>query len=41
VKEDGLVYAESDAPVEAPEGWEVIRSDKAGMVYYHLLRATA
>jgi 16S rRNA (guanine966-N2)-methyltransferase len=41
VKEGGLVYAESDAPVEAPEGWEVIRSDKAGMVYYHLLRATA
>ena len=41
VKEDGLVYAESDAPVEAAEGWEVIRSDKAGMVYYHLLRATA
>jgi 16S rRNA (guanine966-N2)-methyltransferase len=41
VKEDGLIYAESDAPLEAPEGWEVVRADKAGMVHYHLLRATA
>jgi 16S rRNA (guanine(966)-N(2))-methyltransferase RsmD len=41
VKEGGLVYAESDANLEAAEGWEVVRSDKAGMVYYHLLRATA
>jgi 16S rRNA (guanine(966)-N(2))-methyltransferase RsmD len=39
VKEGGLVYAESDAPVEAPEGWQVVREDKAGMVYYHLLSA--
>jgi 16S rRNA (guanine966-N2)-methyltransferase len=41
LKEGGLVYAESDEPVTAPEGWEVVREDKAGMVYYHLLRATA
>ena len=39
VKEGGLVYAESDAPVAAPEGWQVVREDKAGMVYYHLLSA--
>lgn len=41
-----LVYAESGLPLtfagdEAPEwmaGWEVMRADKAGMVYYHLLQ---
>jgi 16S rRNA (guanine(966)-N(2))-methyltransferase RsmD len=44
--EKGLVYAESGLPLEfadgeAPawmEGWEVIRADKAGMVFYHLLQ---
>ena len=40
----GLVYAESETaldPADAPawlEPWEVLRSDKAGMVHYHLLR---
>lgn len=39
----GLVYAESEVPLDgetAPDwmkGWEVVRADKAGMVYYHLL----
>jgi 16S rRNA (guanine(966)-N(2))-methyltransferase RsmD len=44
--EKGLVYAESGLPLEfadgeAPawmDGWEVIRADKAGMVFYHLLQ---
>jgi 16S rRNA (guanine(966)-N(2))-methyltransferase RsmD len=44
--QDGLVYAESGAPLtfgteDAPDwmaGWEVVRADKAGMVYYHLLQ---
>ncbi len=41
---DGLVYAEAEQPLDgdAPPawlaGWEVIRADKAGMVFYHLLR---
>ncbi|HEY0845348.1 MAG TPA: 16S rRNA (guanine(966)-N(2))-methyltransferase RsmD [Noviherbaspirillum sp.] len=40
----GLVYAESEMPLDAeplPEwlaGWHVIRADKAGMVFYHLLQ---
>ncbi|MBB3117276.1 MULTISPECIES: 16S rRNA (guanine(966)-N(2))-methyltransferase RsmD [Telluria group] len=46
LKEDGLVYAESGLPLtfegeEVPEwmaAWEVVRADKAGMVYYHLLK---
>ena len=47
MKEGGLVYAESGLPLVMEEGadtpdwlapWEVIRADKAGMVYYHLLK---
>ncbi|MEH6433430.1 16S rRNA (guanine(966)-N(2))-methyltransferase RsmD [Massilia sp. DD77] len=47
LKEDGMVYAEAEAilPLEegdaTPEwlqGWEAVRADKAGMVYYHLLK---
>jgi 16S rRNA (guanine(966)-N(2))-methyltransferase RsmD len=43
--EDGLVYAEDSAPLpfgdDAPawlSEWELVRSDKAGNVHYHLLR---
>jgi 16S rRNA (guanine(966)-N(2))-methyltransferase RsmD len=43
---EGLVYAESDQPFdlanpdaqEGRSGWQVIRSDKAGQVYFALLR---
>jgi len=46
LKEKGLVYAESGLPLtfeegDAPEwmnGWNVVRADKAGMVFYHLLQ---
>ena len=40
----GLVYVESEMPLIAepvPEwmaGWDVVRADKAGMVFYHLLQ---
>jgi 16S rRNA (guanine966-N2)-methyltransferase len=40
----GLVYAESETALDSEdspawlEPWEVLRSDKAGMVHYHLLR---
>lgn len=40
----GLVYAEAEMPLDSeapPEwlaGWQVVRSDKAGMVFYHLLQ---
>lgn len=38
----GIVYAEAEMPLHAESGawmagWEVVRSGKAGMVYYHLL----
>ncbi|MES2258901.1 MAG: 16S rRNA (guanine(966)-N(2))-methyltransferase RsmD [Pseudomonadota bacterium] len=47
LKEGGLVYAESGLPLAADEAepapdwmaqWDVIRADKAGMVFYHLLQ---
>jgi 16S rRNA (guanine(966)-N(2))-methyltransferase RsmD len=44
---DGLVYAEAEAALdgESPpdwmKGWRVVRADKAGMVYYHLLQRNA
>ena len=46
LKEGGMVYAEAEAPLladsdDVPEwlaGWEAVRADKAGMVYYHLLK---
>ena len=49
LKEDGLIYAESGAALEFADGetpewmapWEVIRADKAGMVFFHLLRLKA
>ena len=42
--EDGMVYAESEQPLDADSGpdwlarWNVVRADKAGMVFYHLLQ---
>lgn len=49
MKEGGLIYAESGAALEFAEGetpewmapWEVIRAEKAGMVFFHLLRLKA
>ncbi|TFW28165.1 16S rRNA (guanine(966)-N(2))-methyltransferase RsmD [Massilia arenosa] len=49
LKPGGLVYAESglalpfdgqgaDAVPQWLQGWEAVRADKAGMVYFHLLR---
>jgi 16S rRNA (guanine(966)-N(2))-methyltransferase RsmD len=44
LSDDGLVYAESELPLDTetpPDwlaAWSVVRADKAGMVFYHLLR---
>jgi 16S rRNA (guanine(966)-N(2))-methyltransferase RsmD len=44
LSDDGLLYAEAELPLTEEDppawmaGWEVVRSDKAGMVFYHLLR---
>ncbi|WP_422388782.1 16S rRNA (guanine(966)-N(2))-methyltransferase RsmD [Keguizhuia sedimenti] len=44
LSEDGLVYVEAEHTLigEQPpwlEGWEVMRADKAGMVFYHVLKS--
>ena len=42
--EGGLVYAEAELPLDTESGpdwlagWSVLRADKAGMVFYHLLQ---
>lgn len=47
LSDGGLVYAEAEISLEGAleeetaewmRGWEVVRADKAGMVFYHLLR---
>ncbi len=44
VPEDGLVYVEAEMPLatnSAPAwlaGWKVVRADRAGLVFYHLLQ---
>ncbi|CAB3847808.1 16S rRNA (guanine(966)-N(2))-methyltransferase RsmD [Achromobacter deleyi] len=39
--EDGLVYVEAETAIDAPDGFEILRQDKAGAVHYHLLRFAA
>lgn len=44
LKEGGLIYAESEQILSSEaspdwlDGWEIVRADQAGMVFYHLLR---
>jgi 16S rRNA (guanine966-N2)-methyltransferase len=37
---DGRLYVEARTPIEAGDGLELLRRDKAGHVHYHLLRRT-
>jgi 16S rRNA (guanine966-N2)-methyltransferase len=37
---EGAIYAEAGRPLPAPDGLVVVRSAKAGQVYYHLLQKT-
>lgn len=42
---DGLIYVESEVSLDVAtppdwlQGWEVVRADNAGLVFYHLLQA--
>lgn len=38
---DGLAYIETESPQTAPEGFELLRSGRAGQVHYHLFRIAA
>ena len=35
--EGGMVYVESGAPLQALAAWDVLKSGKAGQVFYQLL----
>lgn len=37
LNENGVVYVESGEKVETPQPWQVMKSGKAGQVYYQLL----
>ena len=39
--EGGLVYVEAEDAIEPPEGFEILRQDKAGAVHYHLMEFAA
>ncbi|WP_293778175.1 16S rRNA (guanine(966)-N(2))-methyltransferase RsmD [uncultured Oxalicibacterium sp.] len=45
LRRDGLLYVESEVPLTAESApawlanWEILRADKAGTVFYHLLQA--
>ncbi len=36
--ENGVVYAEAEYEIKSDENWEVIKQNKAGNVYFHLLK---
>lgn len=38
LSEEGVAYIESGAPIDAPEGMQLIKSGRAGKVYYGLLQ---
>ncbi|WP_019881642.1 MULTISPECIES: 16S rRNA (guanine(966)-N(2))-methyltransferase RsmD [unclassified Methylophilus] len=36
--DDGLLYVEAEYALKSDSGWQVIKSGKAGQVFYHLLQ---
>lgn len=38
---NGLVYIEAEKPVLAPDGYSLLRQDRAGAVHYHLFQIVA
>ena len=40
LNENGVVYVESGARIDVPPPWQVLKSGKAGQVYYQLLTVT-
>lgn len=38
VSENGVVYMEAESKIEANHNWQIIKQNKTGNVYYHLLK---
>ena len=39
LSENGVVYAEAEFEIKPSESWQVVKQNKAGNVYYHLLKS--
>ncbi|MEQ1598752.1 MAG: 16S rRNA (guanine(966)-N(2))-methyltransferase RsmD [Methylotenera sp.] len=39
LNENGLIYAEAEFEIKSDENWQVIKQNKAGNVFYHLLKS--
>ena len=39
LSKDGIVYVEAEFEIQSNEDWQVIKQNKAGNVYYHLLKS--
>ena len=39
LSENGMVYVEAEFEVKPSESWQVVKQNKAGNVYYHLLKS--
>ena len=37
LKEDGVIYAEAEKPLESLGDWATVKRGKAGQVFYHLM----
>ncbi len=40
LNQDGVFYAEAEFEIKSNENWQVLKHDKAGSVYYHLLKCS-
>ncbi len=39
VNENGVIYAEAEFEIKSDENWQVIKQNKTGNVFYHLLKS--
>jgi 16S rRNA (guanine(966)-N(2))-methyltransferase RsmD len=39
VSDNGVVYAEAEFEIKSTDNWQMIKQNKAGNVYYHLLKS--
>ncbi len=40
LNQDGVVYVEAEFAINSDSNWQIIKQNKAGNVYYHLLKST-
>jgi 16S rRNA G966 N2-methylase RsmD len=39
LNENGVIYAEAEFEIKSDENWQVIKQNKTGNVFYHLLKS--